>query len=124
MTASSDRLGDGLEPLSTRHWVGIGLAVVTAAVHLVLGLGFLPHWMGGAFLVATAGFGLGVVLVVLDYRRRLVYLLGIPFTGAQVVLWYVLNRPAGVGDLSGLEAVDKIAQALLLVALVVLYRRE
>lgn len=122
MATAGDR--STLESLSTLHWVGIGAATVTAIVHLVLGIGFLPHWMGGAFLVATAGFLLGIVLVVIGYRRRLVYLAGIPFTAAQVLLWYALNRPAGVADLSTADVVDKVAQLLLLVVLVVLYRRD
>ncbi len=110
--------------LSRLHWVGIGLALVTALVHLVLGIGFLPHWMGDAFLVATAGFFLGIGLVLVDYRRRLVYLTGIPFTGGQIVLWYVVNEPTGLGDISIAGAIDKVAQVLLIVVLVALYRRE
>lgn len=113
-----------LESVSTLHWVAIALALVTAAVHLVLGIGFLPHRMGVAFLVATAGFVLGVALVLLDYRRRLVYLLGIPFTAGQVILWYTVNQPADPGDLTAAGVVDKVAQLLLIVVLVVLYRRE
>ncbi|SDQ92414.1 DUF7475 family protein [Natronobacterium texcoconense] len=110
--------------LSSLHWLGIGLAVVTAVVHLVLGLGFLPHWMGIAFLVATAGFLFGITLVVVGYRRRLVYLVGIPFTAGQVVLWYVVNEPTALGDISSVEAVDKVAQLLLIAVLVVLYLRD
>ncbi|WP_440765401.1 DUF7475 family protein [Natronorubrum sp. DTA7] len=113
-----------LESVSTLHWVAIALALVTAVIHLILGIGFLPHWMGIAFLIATAGFGLGIALVFLDYRRRLVYLLGIPFTAGQVLLWYAVNQPAGLGDLTAAGVVDKVAQVLLIVVLVVLYRRE
>ncbi|WP_436343289.1 DUF7475 family protein [Natronorubrum sp. FCH18a] len=120
--APGDRVAP--ESMSTLRWVAIALALVTAAVHLLLGIGFLPHWMGGAFLVATAGFGLGITLVLLDYRRRLVYLLGIPFTVGQVVLWYTVNQPASLGELTAAGVVDKVAQLLLIAALVVLYRRE
>ncbi|WP_440769251.1 DUF7475 family protein [Natronorubrum sp. DTA28] len=113
-----------LESVSTPHWVAIALALVTAVIHLILGVDFLPHWMGVAFLVATVGFALGIALVLLDYRRRLVYLLGIPFTAGQVILWYAANQPAGLGDLTVAGVVDKVAQLLLIVVLVVLYRRE
>ncbi|AGB37444.1 DUF7475 family protein [Natronococcus occultus] len=112
------------ESLTPTHWAAIGLAAVTAVVHLALGLSFLPHWMGGAFLVATAGFLLGIWLVLADRRRRLVYLVGIPFTGAQIVLWYVVNEPSGLADLTVAGAVDKVAQTLLLVALVTLLVSE
>ncbi len=80
--------------------------------------------MGIAFLVATAGFLLGIALVVFDIHRRLVYLAGIPFTATQLILWYDLNRPTAVGDLSALEVIDKVTQALLLAVLIALYRRE
>ena len=112
------------ETLTPLHWAGIALALVTAGVHLVLGVGFLPHWMGAAFLAATAGFLAGVWLVVTDRRRRLVYLLGIPFTVAQIVLWYALNRPEGLDALGAAEVVDKVAQVALIVVLVLLYARE
>lgn len=110
--------------LSPLHWVGIALAVVTGIVHLVLGIGFLPHWMGVAFLLAAGGFFGAVVLVVLEYRRRLLYLVGIPYTAVQIVLWYALNQPAGIADISGAEAIDKLAQVALIVVLLVLYSRE
>ncbi|WP_293032638.1 hypothetical protein [Natronococcus sp.] len=113
-----------LESLTPTHWTAIGLAAVTAAVHLILGLSFLPHWMGGAFLVATAGFLLGIWLVLADRRRRLVYLAGIPYTGAQIVLWYLLNEPTGIADVTAAGAVDKVAQLLLIGVLVVLLARE
>lgn len=112
------------ETLTPLHWAGIALALVTAAVHLVLGVGLLPHWMGAAFLAATAGFLAGIRLVVTDRRRRLVYLLGIPFTVAQIVLWYVLNRPEGLDALGAAEVVDKVAQVALIVVLALLYARE
>ncbi|SEH11299.1 hypothetical protein SAMN04487967_0288 [Natronorubrum sediminis] len=121
MTAANRVASASLTPL---HLAAIGLALVTGLVHLILGLEFLPHWMGLAFLFATAGFLLGIGLVVADYRRPTVYLLGIPFTGVQIVLWYVLNEPATVADLSSAELIDKLAQILLIVALVLLYRRE
>lgn len=110
--------------LTPLHWLGIAMAAVSAAVHLVLGTGFLPHWMGIAFLVATVGFVAGIWLVAIDRRRRLVYLLGIPFTGGQIAVWYLLNRPTGLDGLGLADAVDKAAQIVLIVVLVVLYARD
>ncbi len=112
-----------LESLSTRHWIAIGLAVVTAVVHLVLGVGFLPHWMGSVPLRdgrLSPRYHVGT--------RRLPPPTGVPprvaFTGGQVILWYALNRPDGLGAISAAEGVDKLAQLLLIAALIVLYRRE
>lgn len=112
------------ESLTPLHWGAILLALVTAAVHLVIGITILPSTLGISFLLATGGFVGAVLLVLFDIRRRLVYAAGIPFTGVQIVLWYLLNDISGIGDIGALDAVDKIAQLLLILALVVLLRRE
>lgn len=113
-----------LASLTPLHWGAIALALLSAGIHLVLGIRFLPHWMGIAFFVATAGFLAGVALVLLGARRHLVYLLGIPFTGGQIALWYLVASPATLADVSAAAAVDKVAQALLIAALVALYARD
>lgn len=110
--------------LTPLHWVAIAMALVSGIVHLVLGIEFAPHPMGITFLLAAGGFAGGVVLVISDYRRRLLYLAGIPYTAVQIVGWYVVNRPQALGDLSIPGVVDKLAQVLLIVALILLYRRE
>jgi hypothetical protein len=102
------------------HYAGIALAVATGVVHLVLGVGALASPFGVAFLVAAAGFFAGAAMVWADYRRRLAYLLGVPFTLGQVVLYFVLN-PDPVAPLG---LFDKAIQALLVAVMVVLYRRE
>ena len=112
------------ESLTPLHWGAMLLALVTAAVHLVIGITILPSTLGVSFLLATGGFVGAVLLVLFDIRRRLVYAAGIPFTGVQIVLWYLLNDISGIGDIGALDAIDKIAQLLLIVALVVLLRRE
>ncbi len=112
------------ESLTPLHWGAMLLALVTAAVHLVIGVTILPSTLGVSFLLATGGFVGAVLLVLFDIRRRLVYAAGIPFTGVQIVLWYLLNDISGIGDIGALDAIDKIAQLLLIVALVVLLRRE
>ena len=113
------------ESLGPTHWVGIVAALVSGAVHLYLGVAFLPSGLGVSFLLAGAGFVGAVVLVLVDYRRRLVYAVGVPFTLVQIVLWYVLNFGSGgfPGEVGTLGAVDKVAQVALLASLVVLLRR-
>lgn len=122
MESVDERLA--LSSLGRLHWLAIAMAVGSAVIHLVLGVAFLPHPMGVAFVLAAAGFFGAVGLVLVDYRRRLLYLAGIPYTAVQIVLWYALNSPAGIGDVSAVEAVDKIAQGILIVALIVLYYRD
>jgi len=122
MSSTNSRLA--LESLTPLHWLGVAMALISAAVHFVLGAGFLPHWMGVLFVLAGGGFVGGVVLVALNYRRRLLYLVGIPYTLVQIVGWYVVNQPAGIGDLTAAGAIDKIAQIILIVVLLVLYRQE
>jgi hypothetical protein len=113
--------------LSGLHWVGIVAALVTALVHIRLGVGGLPLPLRISFLLAGFGFLGAIVLVLLDYRRRTVYAVGIPFTLVQIVLWYVLNFTGGgksfPADVGTLGAVDKVAQVVLIAVLIVLLRR-
>lgn len=113
-----------LDSLTPLHWLGIAMALVSALVHLVLGVDFFPHYMGVLFLLATGGFVGAVVLVLIDYRRTLVYLVGIPFTLSQIVGWYVVNQPDSLSALGAADIADKVAQVVLIAVLVVLYRRE
>ncbi len=123
MSSFGDRIDTAsLTPIS---WVAITMALVSAFVHLYIAVDvLLPSTLGLSFLLATGGFVGGVGLVLLNYRRRLVYLLGIPFTGSQIVLWYLLNQPAGVGDIPTIDFIDKIAQTVLIGCLVALSLRE
>lgn len=125
-TAESSGLSVDVTSLTGLHWVGIVAALVTAAVHLLLGVRMLPSAMGISFVLAGLGFLGAVALVLLDYRRRTVYAVGIPFTLVQILLWYYVNFvslgksfPADVGTLG---AVDKVAQVVLLAVLVALLR--
>jgi hypothetical protein len=126
-TTESQGPGINVGSLSGLHWIGIVAALITAAVHLRLGVGGLALPLRVSFLLAGLGFLGAVTLVVLDYRRRTVYAVGIPFTLVQIVLWYVLNF-AGSGksfpaDVGTLGAVDKLAQIVLIAVLVALLRR-
>ena len=112
------------------HWLGILAALVTAAIHLLLGV--RPLLTGSAsglavsFVLAGLGFLGAVVLVLVNYRRRTVYAVGIPYTLAQLGLWYYLNFAAGPksfpADVGTLGAVDKVTQVVLVAVLVVLLR--
>lgn len=133
MAASTQRSGGlDLESLGGIHWVGIVLAAVTGVIHLFLGVDgvtgspYFSFELGVAFLLAGLGFFGAIVLVLLAIRRRAVYAVGIPFTAVQIVIWYYSNFattdsafPADVGTFG---AIDKIAQVLLIVVLVVLLR--
>ncbi|MEM4781044.1 MAG: hypothetical protein QXG03_05740 [Halalkalicoccus sp.] len=116
-----------IDTLDGLHWLGILCALVSAAVHLLLGVWFLPSGLGISFVLAGLGFVGGVVLVIVDFHRRAVYAVGIPFTLVQIVLWYVVNfvelSKSFPTDIATLDAVDKIAQVVLLAVLVVLLRR-
>ncbi|WP_336338424.1 DUF7475 family protein [Haloarcula brevis] len=125
-TTETQALSPDLASLDSLHWVGIAAALVSAAVHLLLGVRMLPSAMGISFVLAGLGFLGAVVLVALDYRRRTVYAVGVPFTLVQIVLWYYVNFvalgksfPADIGTLG---AVDKLAQVVLLAVLVALLR--
>jgi len=105
------------ESLTTLHWIGIALAAITGLVHLGIGVAFTDVLLG----LAGVGFFGAIALLLLNVRRELLYLVGIPYTGIQVVLYFVFNWPdvfssVGIGD--------KVVQVVLVAVLVVLYRRE
>jgi len=112
--------------LGPLHYAGVLLAVVTGLIHLRLGVGFAPSPLGLSFLFAGVVFLAAGAAVVANYRRGLLYRLGIPFTAGQIVLWYYLNFAAGTkafpADVGTLGAVDKVAQVALLVVLALLLR--
>lgn len=109
------------ESLTRLHWVGIALAIITGVIHLYFGVLALDTVQGASFVLAGIAFFVAVLLLLLDFRRRLLYLVGIPFTGIQVVLYFLFNwpdvlSPGGIGD--------KVVQVSLMIILAVLYRRE
>ncbi|PSQ04595.1 hypothetical protein BRC97_10960 [Halobacteriales archaeon QS_6_71_20] len=106
------------------HWLGVALAGVTAVVHLWLAYAFVTGATGLAvgFLVAGVGFLAGAAAVLVDYRRRLFYALGIPFTLGQIGIWVAVTPPGEY--LSPVAVTDKLAQVVLVVVLVVLLRRS
>lgn len=112
--------GSATASLTTLHWAGIALAAITGLVHLWLGVSFAPSAMGLSFLFAGAVFLGAIAGVVLDVRRRLLYLLGIPFTAGQIPIWLAVNW----GNLGAIGIADKVVQVALIAVLVVLYRRS
>jgi len=108
------------QSLTTVHWVGVALAALSGVIHLVLGVAGLPSGLGISFVLAGLGFFGAVALVLVNYRRRLVYAVGIPFVAVQILLWLALNDFAP--PLSPVSVIDKAAQVGLIAVLVVLLR--
>ena len=113
-----------VQPVTTLGWVAVVLTAVTGVIHLALGVGALPTPLGWASILAAVGFAGAIALYLLDYRRRLVLVLGLPFVGSQIVLWYILNEPQSLADVSLVGGIDKVVQVILIVLYVVLYTRE
>lgn len=88
------------------------MAVITGVLHVYAGV------VEGRVPVALAGVGYAgaLVLFFLDYRRRLLYLVGIPYTAIQIPLWLVVKSEYGVVDY-----VDKAVQVVLILVLLYLY---
>ena len=126
-TATNSGLIDR-QTLTPLHYLGILLAVITGVIHLQLGVGFISSPLGISFLFAGVVFVLASAAILANYRRRLLYGLGIPFTAGQIVLWYVLNFAMGPqsfpADVGTLATIDKVAQVLLIVVLIALLQRE
>jgi hypothetical protein len=126
MAGETGEISPDVTSLTGTHWIGIVAALVSGAIHLRLGAGFVPSGLGVSFLLAGAGFLGAVALVVVGYRRRTVYAVGIPFTLVQLLAWFWLNFAAGPksfpGGVGTLGAVDKLAQVVLVGVLAVLLR--
>lgn len=110
---------DSITPL---QWIAVGCAVISGVIHLVIGIQSFPGSMPIAFILAGLGFFGAVLLFLLDYRRRMLYLLGVPFVLIQIVLYVLINQRADPA-ISPVEGIDKVVQVLLVIVLVILYRR-
>lgn len=96
-------------------------AVVSGVIHIYLTvlMGLTP--LGLSFLFAGLGFFIGIALFYMDYRRKILCFLGLPFVSGQIFLWYWINRIPLSMLLTGrpvLDVVDKLAQLVLLIVLV------
>lgn len=105
-----------VESLESRHWLALTLVVLTGVIHLYAGIteGRLP------VLLAGVGFLAAVGLFLHAYRRRLLYLLGIPYTGIQIPLWYVAKS----GEYTPIGYADKVIQVVLVGLFAYLYWLE
>lgn len=100
------------ESLTQLQWVAVALVVITGVLHVYAGI------VEGRAPVALAGVGYAGALVLFfrGYRRRLLTLIGIPYTAVQIPLWLVAKSEYGVVDY-----VDKTVQVVLILVLVYLY---
>jgi hypothetical protein len=105
---STDRRGS----LTRLQWLAVALVVVTGGLHVYAGV------VEGRIPVALAGAGYvgALVLFFLDYRRRLLYLIGVPYTAVQIPIWLVVKSEYGTVDY-----VDKAVQIVLILVLLYLY---
>ena len=105
---SASRLGS----LTRLQWIAIALVVVTGVLHVYAGI------VEGRAPVALAGVGYAgaLVLFLLSYRRRLLYLVGIPYTAVQFPLWIAAKSEYGM-----IDYVDKAVQVVLILVLIYLY---
>jgi hypothetical protein len=76
--------------LSPLDGFGIGLAAVTGLVHIRLFFRPPSTPLSIAWLLAGIGFFGAIVLVLIGYRRRLLYLIGIFYTGLQIALFFYI----------------------------------
>lgn len=101
--------------------IGAVAAALSGLLHLYLTalMGLTP--LGLSFILAGLGFFAGIALFYIDYRRKIICILGLPFVSAQILLWYWINRIPLSMLLTGrpvLDVIDKTAQLILLVVLV------
>lgn len=101
--------------MSWAHWSVAILAAITGGIHLLL---YLNQGFPG-FLFATVVFFGAIVALLMNFYRRLLYALGVPFTAGQIVIWAAQGMP----DLE-IALVDKPVQLLLILLLVYLFLNE
>ena len=101
--------------LGPAHWLAVALVLATGLIHVYAGV------IEGRAPVTLAGVGFlgAVVLFLLDYRRRLLYAVGVLYTVIQIPLWYVVKA----GEYTAIGYVDKSIQVLLVLLLVYLFWR-
>lgn len=94
-------------------WLAVALVTVTGVIHIYAGV------VEGRTPVALAGVGFlaAIVLYLVEYRRPLLYLVGIVYTAIQIPLWYVVKA----GEFTTVGYVDKTVQVVLVVVLAYLY---
>jgi len=111
MNAQSNSDGK-IGSLTRLQWLAVVLVAITGVLHVFAGI------VEGRVPVALAGVGYAgaLVLFFLNYRRRLLYLIGVPYTAVQIPIWLVAKSEYGVVDY-----VDKAIQVVLIIVLVYLY---
>ena len=112
MVKTQDRSASRIGSLTRLQWIAVGLVAITGVLHVFAGVveGRIPVTLAGV------GYAGALVLFFLDYRRRLLYLVGIPYTAVQFPLWIVAKSEYGMVDY-----VDKAVQAVLILVLLYLY---
>lgn len=102
--------------ISWLGWLAVGLVLVTGVLHIYSGVieARIP------VLLAGVGFLGAIVLYLADYRRRLLYLVGIGYTAIQIPIWFVVKA----SEYTVIGYVDKAVQVVLILVLAYLYWRS
>ena len=101
--------------MSWAHWLATALAAVTGAIHVLL---YVNEGFPGFMVAAVVFFG-AIIALLLNVYRRMLYLLGIPFTAGQIVLWVAQGMPN-----MSIALIDKPVQVVLIVLLGYLLANE
>ncbi|MCQ4332396.1 hypothetical protein KM295_02615 [Natronomonas sp. F2-12] len=112
MTDEQNNSTSWIGSLTRFQWLAVALVVITGVLHVYAGI------VEGRIPVALAGVGYAgaLVLFLFDYRRRLLYLIGIPYTAVQFPLWIVAKSEYGT-----IDYVDKAVQVALILVFIYLY---
>ncbi|MFC7229202.1 hypothetical protein N0B31_17515 [Salinirubellus salinus] len=112
MSSSKSSVLEG-QSVSRLGWLAVALVAVTGVIHVYAGVveGRIPVALAGVGFLAAIG------LYLADYRRPLLYLVGVVYTAIQIPLWYVVKA----GEFTTIGYVDKAVQVVLVVVLAYLY---
>ena len=102
-----------IDSIPVLGWIALELVFVTGVLHIYAGVveGRIPLTLAGIGFLGTIG------LYLVDYRRRLLSLVGIVYTAVQIPLWYAVKA----GEFTTVGYVDKAVQVVLVALLVYLY---
>lgn len=100
------------------RYITVLLASISGTIHVYLGYITGFSLLGASYLVAGAIFIIGIVSIAVNFKRKIVYLLSIPFLLSQIFIWYYVNRIPISFLLAGepfLDTLDKLVQTILII---------
>ena len=99
------------------------MSILLGVAYLHEGVEEFTEPLGIAFVLAGLGYFGATALVLTDYRRRLVYIVGVGYNALLIVLFFLI-KGVEVSELVGVAGVVKLAQVVFIVLLGAIIARD